>query len=193
MLNYNNVQFETSFGTPAQLKDSDCPEIVFSGKSNVGKSSLLNKLFNRRNFARVSATPGKTVTINFFRLGGIRFVDLPGYGFAKRPKGEMRRWADLMEYYFRTDRDIRLVVQLLDMRHPPTDDDIDMLNYLITSELPFIVVLTKSDKLSKTEREKREKEIAKELENLGDTVIIPFSSENGEGLDALKAEIEKVI
>ena len=193
MLNYNLVQFETSFGTPSQLKDSDCPEIVFSGKSNVGKSSLLNKLFNRKNFARVSATPGKTVTINFFRLENLRFVDLPGYGFAKRPKGEMRRWADLMEFYFKTKRDIRLVVQLLDMRHSPTSDDIDMLNFLIQSELPFIVVLTKADKLNKTERAKRELEIATELENLGDTVVIPFSSETGEGLDRLKAEIEKAL
>ena len=193
MINYNTIEFETSFGTVSQLGNSDMPEIVFSGKSNVGKSSLLNKLFNRKNFARVSATPGKTITINFFKTEGVRFVDLPGYGFAKRSQGEKRRWAQLMEYYFASERNIKLVVQLLDMRHPPTADDIDMLNYLITSEMPFIVVLTKSDKLKKTERIQREEEIKTELKNLGDTVIIPFSAENGEGLDSLKAEIEKAL
>ena len=193
MLNYNLVEFETAFGTVSQLDAGDIPEIVFAGKSNVGKSSLLNRLFNRKNFARVSSTPGKTITINFFRIEDVRFVDLPGYGFAKRPRGEMRRWADLMEHYFASERNIKLVVQLLDIRHKPTADDNDMLNYLIEHDLPLLVVLTKSEKLKPTERKKREEEIKIELENLGDTVIIPFSSENGEGCERLKEEIEKVL
>ena len=149
----------------------DIPEIVFAGKSNVGKSSLLNRLFSRKNFARVSSTPGKTITINFFRIEDVRFVDLPGYGFAKRPRGEMRRWADLMEYYFASERNIKLVVQLF-MRHASADD-IDMLNYLIAHDFPFLVVLTNRINLN-PQNAKNEEEIKIELENLGDTVIIPF-------------------
>lgn len=191
MINYNNIQFETSFGTVSQLKNSEMPEIVFSGRSNVGKSSLINKLFNRKNLARVSSTPGKTITINFFKCGDVRFADLPGYGFAKRSNGEKRRWADLMEHYFASGRNIKLVVQLIDMRHPMTADDVDMINYLEASGFHYIIALTKSDKLNKTEREKRLKEISEEFKVIDDIVLIPFSSQNGEGVSELKAEIEK--
>ncbi|MBQ6862820.1 MAG: YihA family ribosome biogenesis GTP-binding protein [Clostridia bacterium] len=189
-MNYNNVTYEVSFGTAKQLPVSDLPEIVFSGRSNVGKSSLINKLFNRKNLARVSSVPGKTTTINFFRCENVRFADLPGYGYAKRSGEEIRRWSNLMEGYFQSERNIKLVVQLVDMRHPPTADDRTMIEFLKSADVPFVVALTKSDKLKKTERQKREQLIPEELPGLE---TIAFSSENGEGVDALKARIEKAL
>ena len=190
-MNVNNVKFEASFGTASQLRASDLPEIVFSGKSNVGKSSLINKFFNRKNLARVSAVPGKTTTINFFLVDGVRIADLPGYGYAKRPDAERRRWGELMEAYFASERDIRLIVQLLDMRHDPTEDDKTMLCFLSDAGYPFVCVLTKCDKLGKTEREKRRRAFA-ENEYLSDAIkIIEASAQNGEGLGELKDIIEK--
>lgn len=189
-MNYNNVTYEASYGTAKQLPVSDLPEIVFSGRSNVGKSSLINKLFNRKNLARVSSVPGKTTTVNFFRCENVRFADLPGYGYAKRSGEEIRRWSNLMEGYFQSERNIKLVVQLVDMRHPPTADDRTMIEFLKSANVPFVVALTKSDKLKKTERQKREQLIPEELPGLE---TIAFSSENGEGADALKARIEKAL
>ena len=189
-MNINNVKFEASFGTAAQLKASDLPEIVFAGKSNVGKSSLINKFFNRKNLARVSGVPGKTTTINFFTVDGIRMADLPGYGYAKRADNERRRWGELMEAYFAGERDIRLIVQLLDMRHEPTEDDRTMLGFLSEAGFPFICVLTKCDKLNKTEREKRRKAFA-ENEYLSSAIkIIEASAQNGEGMAEIKEIIE---
>ena len=147
-MRFDNATFETSFGRPDQLKNSDLPEIAFSGRSNVGKSSLLNKLMGRKALARVSSMPGKTVTINFFKLGNCRLVDLPGYGYAKVSHDEKIRWANLMETYFSSQRDIRLVVQLIDMRHSPSQQDLDMISYLNETKIPFVVALTKSDKLN---------------------------------------------
>ncbi len=189
-MNYNNVTFEAAYGTAKQLPVSDLPEIVFSGRSNVGKSSLINKLFNRKNLARVSSVPGKTTTVNFFRCEDVRFADLPGYGYAKRSGDEIRRWSNLMEGYFQSDRNIKLVVQLVDMRHPPTADDRTMIGFLKEAGVPFVIALTKSDKLKKTERQKREKEIPTELPDLE---TIAFSSENGEGVEALKARIQAAL
>ena len=114
-MQFHQVLFETSFGLAEQLPPSELPEVAFAGRSNVGKSSLINKLFQRKNLARVSSMPGKTTTINFFRLPQLRIVDLPGYGYAKVSRSEKRRWGELMESYFRSERDIRLVVQLLDI------------------------------------------------------------------------------
>ena len=189
-MNYNNVTFEAAYGTAKQLPASDLPEIVFSGRSNVGKSSLINKLFNRKSLARVSSVPGKTTTVNFFRCEDIRFADLPGYGYAKRSGEEIRRWSNLMEGYFQSERNIKLVVQLVDMRHKPTADDRTMIDFLTAAGVPFVIALTKSDKLKKTERAKREKEIPEELPGLE---TIAFSSENGEGVEALKARIEAAL
>ena len=189
-MNYNNVTFEAAYGTAKQLPVSDLPEIVFSGRSNVGKSSLINKLFNRKSLARVSSVPGKTTTVNFFRCEDIRFADLPGYGYAKRSGEEIRRWSNLMEGYFQSERNIKLVVQLVDMRHKPTADDRTMIDFLTAAGVPFVIALTKSDKLKKTERAKREKEIPEELPGLE---TIAFSSENGEGVEALKARIEAAL
>ena len=190
-MNINNVKFEASFGTAAQLKASDLPEIVFAGKSNVGKSSLINKFFNRKNLARVSGVPGKTTTINFFTVDGIRMADLPGYGYAKRADNERRRWGELMEAYFATERNIKLVVQLLDMRHEPTEDDKTMLGFLHEAGFPFICVLTKCDKLNKTERLARRQAFSENDFLKPAIAIIEASAQNGEGMAQLKEIIEK--
>lgn len=191
-MNYHNVAFETSFGLSSQLPPSDLPEIAFAGRSNVGKSSMINRLFNRKRLARVSATPGKTATINFFRLEGIRFVDLPGYGYAKVSKGEKQRWAGLMEGYFNTGRSIELVFQLVDMRHPPSKDDLQMIDFLIQNELPFVVILTKKDKLSKREQSERLEGLKTEIPYADQITMIPFSAETGEGLEEIKQIIDEI-
>ena len=193
-MNYNKVEFEAAFGTLRQIPESDLPEIVFAGRSNVGKSSMLNRLFNRKNLARVSSMPGKTITINFFKVEDVRIVDLPGYGYAKVAKGEKRRWAEMMEGYFQSPRNIQLVVQLVDMRHKPSEDDYIMMRFLKDAGFPFIVAATKSDKLNKTQYNDRKNALKDELKEFGENLtIIPFSSEKGEGVDLLKAEIEKVL
>lgn len=188
-MNFNNVKFETSFGISAQLPKIDNPEIAFAGRSNVGKSSLLNKIFNRKNLARVSSVPGKTVTINFFDCEGVKMVDLPGYGYAKVSFDEKRRWSELMESYFRSGRNIKLVVQLTDMRHSVTEQDLDMMRFLKHYEYPFIVVMTKSDKLNKSETAKRLEEIKTELAEFGDVVTIPFSATKGTGAEEIRQAI----
>lgn len=184
-MNLQDAAFEAAYGTFAQLPTSDLPEIAFSGRSNVGKSSLLNRLFNRKSLARVSSVPGKTVTINFYSVGDVRFVDLPGYGYAKVPKAEKMRWAKMMEGYFNSERNIRLVVQLVDMRHPPTKDDLQMLSFLLENKIPFVVALTKSDKLNKTEYAQRLKSVQTELDFVQTEYLIPFSAVTGEGREAL--------
>ena len=191
-MNYHNVMFETSFGISSQLPASGLPEIAFAGRSNVGKSSMINKLFNRRQLARVSAVPGKTATINFFRCEGIRFVDLPGYGYAKVSKGEKQRWSELIGGYFAQDRDLRLVFQLVDMRHPPTADDLTMVNFLIDQQLPFVVVLTKADKLSSRERRERLEALQQELPCADQILLIPFSSQTGEGVEQVKEVVAQI-
>ena len=184
-MNHQNVIFEKSFGISAQLPTPELPELAFAGRSNVGKSSMLNRLFNRKQLARVSAVPGKTSTINFFRAEGIHFVDLPGYGYAKVSKSEKKRWSELIEGYFAQDRDLRIVFQLIDMRHPPTEDDLTMINFLIDGGFPFAVILTKADKLNKTQRQNRLESITQELP-CGDQIVkIPFSSQTGEGAEAV--------
>ena len=185
-MNFNKIDYEKSFGTSAQLPAADIPEIAFSGRSNVGKSSLINKLFNRKNLARVSSVPGKTTTVNFYKSDGIRFVDLPGYGFARRSDSERIRWADLMEGYFNTSRPVRLIVQLIDMRHPPTADDIDMLKFMASAGYDYVIALTKCDKLNKTERLARRESLKPELDGVNAVGIVEFSAQTGEGLDELK-------
>lgn len=192
-MRFDKAQFETSYGTSAQLPVSTEMEIAFAGRSNVGKSSMLNKVLNRKNLARVSSVPGKTVTINFFECDGVKLVDLPGYGYAKVNFNEKKRWADLMEGYFKSDRNIRLVVQLTDMRHPVTKDDLDMMRFLQAVGYPFIVVMTKSDKLNKTERANRLEAIKQELAEFGDVETIPFSASNGEGADRIRQAIENAV
>lgn len=189
-MRFDKVKYEASYGTAQQLPASEHIEIAFAGRSNVGKSSMLNKILNRKNLARVSSVPGKTVTVNFFDCDGIKLVDLPGYGYAKVNFNEKKRWADLMEGYFTSDRNIRLVVQLTDMRHPVTKDDLDMMRFMQSAGYDFIVVMTKSDKLNKTERTKRMEDIHTELAEFGDVKIIPFSASNSEGADEIRKAIE---
>ncbi len=189
-MRFDKVKYEASYGTAQQLPASEHIEIAFAGRSNVGKSSMLNKILNRKNLARVSSVPGKTVTVNFFDCDGIKLVDLPGYGYAKVNFNEKKRWADLMEGYFTSERNIRLVVQLTDMRHPVTKDDLDMMRFMQSAGYDFIVVMTKSDKLNKTERTKRMEDIHTELAEFGDVKIIPFSASNGEGADEIRKTIE---
>lgn len=191
-MNYHEVTFETSFGVASQLPASDRPELAFSGKSNVGKSSMINKIFNRKRLARVSAVPGKTATINFFFAGRLCFADLPGYGYAKVSKSDKRRWAQLVESYFASQRDLRLVFQLLDIRHAPTKDDLQMVNFLIEGGFPFVIILTKADKLSKAQRERRRVEIKEELPYADQITLVEFSAKTGEGVDRIKEIIEEI-
>ena len=192
-MNLNDVKFTAAYGTAGQLPASNGPEIVFSGKSNVGKSSLINRFFNRRALARVSAVPGKTTTVNYFTAGGVSFVDLPGYGYAKRSKAEILRWSELMEGYFAAEREICLLVQLLDMRHKPTADDRTMLRFLIEKNIPFAVALTKCDKLKKTEREAQRAFFAADADLCHARAVIETSAETGEGIEALRDLVEKAL
>lgn len=192
-MNTNEFNFEAAFGTSRQLPPSTLPEIAFAGRSNVGKSSLLNCLLRRKALARVSGTPGKTITVNFYSDGRMRLTDLPGYGYAKRPQSEYKRFAELMEGYFQSKRNIALVVQLIDMRHPPTRDDLVMLEFLRCAELPFVIALTKRDKLKPMQYAKRMEEIEQELAGCGAGAVIPFSSQTGEGRAELIAEMEAAI
>lgn len=192
-MNFNNAEFKFSFGTASQLPESEKPEVIFSGKSNVGKSSLINKLANRKNLARTSSKPGKTATINFFDVDDFHLVDLPGYGYAKVSKAEKQRWAELMEGYFAQDRAFCLVVQLLDMRHKPTADDIGMIEFLNYNEFPFIVVLTKMDKLKKSEQVKNLQIIGESLKKFKGVKLYPFSAETGEGADQIIDTINNAV
>lgn len=192
-MNFNEVSFEYAAGTVSQLPPSDMPEVVFSGHSNVGKSSLINKLVQRKALARVSAQPGKTATINFYKLNDFRMVDLPGYGYAKVSKAEKARWAGLVEGYFSAERNIALIIQIIDIRHKPTKDDYDMIRFLYGCNAPFVIVLTKKDKLKKQAYEKRIDEIMDELEEFEGVELVPFSAVTGEGADDIKDVIEEYI
>ena len=193
-MNFNNAYFEMAAGTAAQLSPSDLPEVAFSGRSNVGKSTLLNAVLGRKAIARVSSTPGKTTTVNFFRVGEVRLCDLPGYGYAKVAGSERQRWAGMMEHYFSSGRDIRLVIQLIDMRHPPTGDDRDMLAFLQQQGIPVQIVLTKSDKLNKTAREQRLAALKDELAFLNEVAPpIPFSALKREGIGETQTAIEAAL
>lgn len=191
-MNFNKAEFFTSYGSFKQIPPSERTEIAFSGRSNVGKSSLINKIFNRKALARVSAVPGKTATINFYTIENLCFVDLPGYGYAKVAKSEKERWAGLIEGYLGDDRELALVFQLVDFRHPPTADDILMINFLIDNGIPFVVVLTKADKLSKKQRGERRTALMNELPCAEDITVIEFSAQTGEGVEDIRAIIEEI-
>lgn len=190
-MNFNKAEFYASYGQFKQIPEPQKPEVAFSGRSNVGKSSLINKIFNRKNLARVSSVPGKTATINFYSVDDRFMVDLPGYGYAKVAKGEKTRWSELIEGYLMSDRDIALVIQLIDMRHPPSKDDLQMIDFLIEREQPFIIVFTKADKLSKKQREERMNGFAEEIPYFDQIETIEFSSVTGEGAEKVRAVIEE--
>ncbi|MCL2071800.1 MAG: ribosome biogenesis GTP-binding protein YihA/YsxC [Oscillospiraceae bacterium] len=188
-MNWHNATLHASYGRFSQIPEFSLAQVAFSGRSNVGKSSLINKLLNRKSLARVSSRPGKTVTINFFDIDGkIFIVDLPGYGYAKISKSEKERFGELAEKYLQSGR-ISLLVQLLDFRHPPTKDDLMMLDFLRQSEIPHVIVLTKADKLKKSQRAKMREEY-KEYEAIAGNVT-EFSAETGEGVDELRAIMER--
>ena len=191
-MNFNKAEFYTSYGLFKQIPKSEKAEIAFSGRSNVGKSSLINKILNRKSLARVSSMPGKTVTINFYSVDDVYFADLPGYGYAKVSKSEKQRWAGLVEGYLADDRNLALVFQLVDFSPPPTADDIMMINFLIDNEIPFVVVLTKADKLTKNERAKCREALLSEMPCAEDIHMIEFSAMNGEGVEEIRGIIEDI-
>lgn len=192
-MNFNNVTYDRSFGTSAQLPESTLPEIAFAGRSNVGKSSLLNKLVGQKNLARVSQKPGKTATINFFEAGGAYLVDLPGYGYAQVSKTERERWAELIEGYFNQDRNFALVCSLIDVRHPASALDENMVGFLQEAELPFLIVLTKGDKLSKSKCNQQRAAIKRQLQLADDVPMLITSSLKGEGMDELRRTIASYV
>ena len=192
-LNVNKAGFIKSAAAPAQFVQSSVPAVVFAGKSNVGKSSVINRLLNRRNFARVGSAPGKTVHVNYFLIDGrLYLVDLPGYGYAKVSQAERDRWGKLMEQFFAAQL-FQLGVMIVDARHKPTADDVTMAQWFKASGCALVVVANKLDKLKKSEVEPNMALIRRTLE-LDDSVrIIPFSAEKGQGREELISEITKII
>ncbi len=190
-MNYNKAEFLASYGISSQLPEADRPEISFSGRSNVGKSSIINKLCNRKNLARVSATPGKTATINFYSVDGCYFVDLPGYGYAKVSNADRQRWDELINSYFAAKHRCTLLVQLLDCRHAPSADDLQMLKYLHYHDIPFVVALTKADKLKKSQLAATQAEFEELCRPYGCQAVVLTSAENGYGVPELQALLEE--
>ncbi len=192
--NVNKAEFIKSAADPAGFIRDEMPNIVFSGKSNVGKSSVINRLLNRKNFARVGQSPGKTIHVNYFLIDGkAYFVDLPGYGYAKVSMKERERWGKLMERFFATEGLIDLGVMIVDSRHKPTADDVTMAQWFKSTQCPMVVVANKCDKLKKSEIEPNMALIRETLELPDEVVLIPFSAEKGNGKDALMAEILKYV
>ena len=190
-MNTQKVQFIRSAASKKDFLDDGRAAVVFAGRSNVGKSSVINCLLQRKNFARVGATPGKTVQVNYFLVDGTYFVDLPGYGYARVSGDERRRWGELMEDWFSRPERITLGVQIVDARHAPTADDVTMNEYFKSAGRPFVVVANKLDKLKKSEIEPNLRRIRKVL-SLGDEVeVIAMSCVKGQGRDALLGRIEK--
>lgn len=188
-MNFQNVDFLVSAASPKDFPAARLPEIAFAGKSNVGKSSVINRLLQRKNFARVGDKPGKTIHVNYFTLDRKCYlVDLPGYGFAKVSQSEKARWGKLMEDYFAANR-ITLGILIVDYRHPPTNNDITMARWFLDSGCPFVVLANKKDKLKKSELEPNLKIIREDLELPDDCPVIPFSAEKGNGRDELVKHI----
>jgi GTP-binding protein len=198
-----HVSFAGAIGNTTQKPPGELPQIAFSGRSNVGKSSLINTVLNRTrsNIARVSATPGKTREINFFTVDAVSsedkpleffLVDLPGYGYAKVPQGVKQQWQDLMGWYLRNTPQLKGVVQLIDVRHEPTDADRTMLRYLTETEMPALIVLTKVDKLTRSARGAQVRTVVSELGVDADQ-IIEFSAVTGEGKDELLTTLEALL
>ena len=193
-INFNKVEFVRSAASASQFIRSSRPAVVFAGKSNVGKSSVINRLLNRKNFARVGNTPGKTVHVNYFLIDEkLYFVDLPGYGYADVSRSEKERWSSLMEAFFAESDLMTLGVHIVDARHKPTAADVQMVQWFQQSGCPFLVLANKLDKLKKSEVEKN-LQLIREALSLDDAVpLIPFSAETGQGRETLLAEIIKAI
>lgn len=189
-MNYNTVTFERSFGTSSQLPPSTLPEVVFTGRSNVGKSSLLNTLLKRKALAKVSQKPGKTATINFFLHEKLRFVDLPGYGYAHVSKSERERWSELIEGYFNQPRHLALIIALIDIRHKASDLDENMISFLQSNQHSFAVVLTKGDKISRQAQSRQKALLISQLKLEKDTPVVISSAVKGSGIDEIRALIQ---
>lgn len=191
-INYQNVNLVMSAGFPEQFPQDNLPQIAFSGRSNVGKSSLINTLLGRKSLARVSGQPGKTITANFYNIDRQYYlVDLPGYGFAKRPDAEREKWSTLMGAYFDNNPNLRLVVQLIDLKIGPTKDDDQMLSWLYETRTPYIIAATKADKLNVTDRKKNLALLSKDQMILEGTHVIAFSALKGDGRDEILSIIER--
>ena len=192
-MNLNKVSFLISAASTRDFPQNRIPEIAFAGKSNVGKSSVINRILNRKNFARVGEKPGKTIHVNYFTIDDkCYFVDLPGYGYAKVSQSEKDRWAKLMESYFAASR-IDLGIFIVDSRHAPTNNDITMARWFLESNCPFVVVANKLDKLKKSEIEPNLQRIREDLELPVECPVIPFSAEKGTGRDELVRMILDVV
>ena len=187
-INYQLARFEASYGTVESIPEPTQPEVSVAGRSNVGKSSLLNKLFGRKNLVKVSSTPGKTCNVNFFDVDGITFVDLPGYGFARVSKAEKERWSELIGGYFELERSFNLVLSLVDIRHEAQKLDQQMIGFLQDAGLPYLVVLTKGDKLGRGKQNSQAALLSRQLEVPRDQMIIT-SAQTGQGIDELKTRI----
>ena len=185
-INLNNVKFETTAVKPEQYPYSDVPEVAFVGRSNVGKSSMINTLLNRKGLARVGAEPGKTRVINFFNVDNkLYFVDLPGYGYANVSKKEQQNWKIMIETYLRTRKQLELIIMIVDVRHLPTENDKIMHLWLRESNIPYIIAATKTDKISKSQVNRNINDIKKALEINGEIPVIPVSSKTKQGKDEL--------
>ncbi len=200
LIKFQQAKFIASYAKAEQLPPSTCPEVSFVGRSNVGKSSIMNKIFNRKSLVKTSKWPGSTQHVNFFGADGIRngvhFVDLPGYGFARRADKDKERWRDLVEGYFNQDRNFALCVVLIDIRHDISPLDIQMVQYLADREVPFMVAFTKADKLSGKAAIKRQVQaLAVQLgrAGAGDMVCIACSALNGEGVSDLRSLITDAV
>lgn len=190
----NDAEIVISAVGPKQYPSDQLPEIALAGRSNVGKSSFINKLINRKNLARTSSKPGKTQTLNFYKINqSFYFVDVPGYGYAKVSKKEREKWGHMMEEYFETRETLKAVVQITDIRHEPTRDDQQMYNFLKYYELPVIVIGTKLDKIPKGKRVKHINRTRKVLEMETEDIVIPFSAETGEGKDAAWSNLKQYL
>lgn len=188
------AEIVTSAVSKEHYPKSHLPEVALAGRSNVGKSSFINKIIGRKNLVRISSKPGKTRTLNFYTINdACYFVDVPGYGYAQVSKAEKEKWGTMMEEYFETREQLKVIVLIVDMRHKPTKDDILMFNYIKHLERPIIVVATKQDKIPRGKRPKHLKEIKAHLQSETPTTIIPFSSETGDNKELVWREIEKYI
>ena len=193
-LNTNKAEFIKSAAAASDFIRSEIPTIVFSGKSNVGKSSVINRLLCRKNFARVGQSPGKTIHVNYFLIDEkADFVDLPGYGYAKVSRSEKERWGKLMESFFAAEGLITLGVMIVDSRHKPTADDVTMAQWFAAAECPLVIVANKADKLKKSEIEPNLALIRTTLSLPDEVPVVLFSAEKGTGRDALMAEILKYV
>lgn len=185
------IEFKTAAVNAAGYPQEGYPEVAFAGRSNVGKSSLINAMTNRKSIAKISSTPGKTKTINFFNINdNLYFVDLPGYGYANVSKTEKQKWGAMIEKYLLQRETLKLVVSIIDIRHDPTADDIMMIEWIKASGLPLVVVASKADKLSRNQVNKNIASIRKILKMTGDDTLIPFSSVTADGKEELWEKIE---